>query len=621
MSIAFIAPYESLHAMALDVIASGGYPAQSFMGDLAEGVAMARKALENGAKVIISRGGTARCIREALGVDPVEVSVPVHSILAYIHERTGPATRIAVMGYRPFINITEPVCKILKREYACFEVGDTDPSSSVITRVAAWRPDIVLGDAVSVRLAGMLRLPCHLMESNRASITEAFERAMLMLSNINRHISSMEKIAAVLDCTREGAMLVNAAGMIEEINKHGCTLLETHRADIINRDVREVFTSEDIRRAVEMGKNRRNIVLSRGERNLAVSVVPAMPEKDKTETVLLFQQVEDIQNAESSIRRKMLDKGFFARFTFRDILHRSPVMKKAVAMAKEYSATPSNIMIQGETGTGKELFAQSIHNGGPLATGPFVPVNCAALPGTLLESELFGYAPGAFTGALRHGKTGLFELAHEGTLFLDEICEMDIFLQARLLRAIQAQEIMRVGDGKVVPVRVRIIAATNRDPGEEVAAGRMRADLFFRCNVLDLTIPPLRERHGDVAFLFTHYVSAFEEKMRRRVKKPSAAFLRALEERSWPGNVRELENLAEKYVTLEGVLSLDDIRQSPWPSGRSGAISGSRPPSGTLHEITARIVREVLAEEGGKITRAADRLGVDRNTVKRWLRR
>ena len=628
MSIAFIAPYESLHVMALDVIASGGYPAQSYIGDMAEGVTVARQALENGAKVIISRGGTARCIREELGIDPIEVGVSVHSILAYLHEQTSPATRIAVMGHKPFINITEPVCRILKRDYACFEVGRSDPSSSVITRVAAWQPDIVLGDAVSVRLASMLSLPCHLMESSTAIIADAFDRAMLMLSNINRHISSMEKIAAVLDCTQEGAMLVNGVGLIEEINKQGCMLLDANRIDLINKDVHAVFPSDDIRAAVASGKNKSNIVLVRGERNLAVNVVPTMPEKDKTETVLLFQQVEDIQKAESSIRRKMLDKGFIAKFTFQDILHRSAAMKKVLAAAKEYSASASNIMIQGETGTGKELFAQSIHNAGPLAKGPFVPVNCAALPGTLLESELFGYAPGAFTGALKHGKTGLFELAHGGTLFLDEISEMDIFLQARLLRAIQAQEIMRVGDSKVIPVRVRIIAATNRNPGEEVAAGRMRADLFFRLNVLDLVIPPLRERHGDIGFLFTHYVSVYEGVMRRRVKKPSAAFLKELEERSWPGNVRELENLAEKYVTLEGALSPDDARRGPWPEGRragpgvpvaGGAASGAPAPEGTLHDITARAVRAVLAEEGGKITRAAGRLGVDRNTIKRWL--
>lgn len=622
MSIAFIAPYESLHEMARAVIASGGYPAQSYVGDMDEGVAAARSALESGAKVIISRGGTARRIREKLGIAPLEIGVSIHSVLAYIQRQTTPDTRIAVMGFKPFISSTEPVCRILKRRYACFELVDTGPSAEMLAEVIRWKPDIVIGDAISVRFAEKTGLSCHLIESSTDSITEAFDRAVLMLDNIKLHISSMEKIAAVMDCTHEGAMLVNSRGIIEEINRRGCMLLESQRAELINTDAFRIFEAHDLREAASSGRNKNNILVACRDRNFAVSVVPvpAMPEKGQAGTVLLFQQVEDIQKTESSIRRKMQDKGFSAKFTFRDILHKSAAMKAVVEAAREYGNTTSNIMIQGETGTGKELFAQSIHNAGPLRKGPFVAVNCAALPGSLLESELFGYAPGAFTGALRHGKTGLFELAHGGTLFLDEISELEVFLQARLLRAIQAQEIMRVGDNKVIPVRVRIIAATNRNPGEEVAAGRMRADLFFRLNVLDLAIPPLRERHEDIAFLFSHYVSVYETKMRRRVKKVTAAMLKELEKRSWPGNVRELENLAEKYVTLDGTLSPAKIRHAPWDARQEE--QAARPvPEGTLHDITARIVRDALAEEGGKITRTAARLGVDRNTVKRWLRK
>ncbi|MDL2209659.1 sigma 54-interacting transcriptional regulator [Desulfovibrio sp. OttesenSCG-928-O18] len=619
MSIAFIAPYESLHLMALDVIAAGNYPAKSYMGDMAEGVAAARVALADGVKVIISRGGTARMIREELGVDPVEVLVSGHNILDYVHEHTNIGTRIAIVGYRQFINAIEPVCRILKRQRATFEIGADEPSEKVLDKAAAWRPDIILGDAVSVRLAMKRGLPCHLVESDAASLTKAFERAMLMLSNINRHLASAEKLSAVLDCTQEGTMLVNNAGVIEEINRRGCMLLGVERGEILGADVRAVFDSEPVLEAVAEGKNAGSVIVPRGDKPLAVTVMPFIPEQEASGTVILFQQVEEIQEAESNIRKQLLDKGFFAKYTFRDILCKSAVMRRLVSVAKEYSKTSSNIMIQGETGTGKELFAQSIHNAGPLAKGPFVAVNCAALPGTLMESELFGYAPGAFTGALRHGKTGLFELAHGGTLFLDEISEMDVLLQARLLRAIQAKEIMRLGDNRVTPVSVRIIAATNRNPAEEVAAGRMRADLFFRLNVLDLVVPPLREREGDAAFLFAHYLGVYETAMRRRVRKPSAAFFRELENRLWPGNVRELENLAEKYVTLDGALSAEDIRRGLPLVGASANTAPSASLDGSLQEITARIVRGVLAEEGGNVSRTASRLGVDRNTIRRWL--
>ena len=220
-------------------------------------------------------------------------------------------------------------------------------------------------------------------------------------------------------------------------------------------------------------------------------------------------------------------------------------------MAKQYSRTDSNIMIMGETGTGKELFAQSIHNAGPLADGPYVAVNCAALSGSLLECELFGYAPGAFTGALRTGKTGLFELANDGTLFIDELTEMDIFLQSKLLRALQTREIMKIGDNKVIPVKVRIIAATNKQPMKEVKKGKLRTDLYYRLNVLDLQIPPLREREGEADFLFAQFLEKISCKREQAVHQPSATLLDAINNYTWPGNVREIEKFAEKYITLQ----------------------------------------------------------------------
>jgi len=272
-------------------------------------------------------------------------------------------------------------------------------------------------------------------------------------------------------------------------------------------------------------------------------------------------------------------------------------------------------MIMGETGTGKEMFAQSIHNAGPLANGPFVAVNCAALAGSLLESELFGYAPGAFTGALRSGKTGLFELAHDGTLFLDEITEMDIFLQAKLLRALQTREIMRIGDNKVIPVNVRVIAATNRKPMEEVKKGKFRIDLYYRLNVLDLRIPPLREREGDPQFLFLHFLEQRSRKRKQTVQEPSAKLLESMNNYSWPGNVRELENFAEKYLTLQNFPHFETLH-TLLTEEESADIQPT-----TLNEIISSEVLRVYNQERGNVSRTAQRLAVDRNTIKRWLRK
>ncbi|MDR1745005.1 MAG: sigma 54-interacting transcriptional regulator, partial [Planctomycetota bacterium] len=302
----------------------------------------------------------------------------------------------------------------------------------------------------------------------------------------------------------------------------------------------------------------------------------------------------------------------------------------------EYAKSDASIVITGETGTGKELFAQGIHNASRRADGMFVAINCAALPSGLLESELFGYSPGAFTGALRSGKAGLFEIAHQGTLFLDEISEMELFLQTRLLRAIQEGEIMRLGDSRIIPVDVRIIAAANKDLNEETERGNLREDLFFRLNVLSLPLPPLRARHGEIALLFRHHLARHAAKMGVPARIPGAAFFRDLERYPWPGNVRELENVAERYVVLQDRPESAELRRllpRLERGNRSGTDVIARKQSGnggadesgeageSLNAVIRQTITKTLAAENGNIVRASRRLGVNRNTIKRWMKK
>lgn len=618
MDIAFIAPYERMRATAQAIVNERDYPASVRLGNLEAGVREARKALADGAKIIISRGWTARMIREALRIDVIEVQVSIYNILRYIHEETTPETRVALVGFNSVISLAEPVCTILGRRYATFTLGGNEPSLEILSAIEDWKPSIIIGDAASRPLADTLSLPFHLVESTEATMIEAFEHAMQVLNNMRRQIDSTTKLSAVLNCTTGGAMLVNGEGMVEEVNLGGCRLLRTSREGLLGLSFRKLFDSPELNAALKAGKSLKNsLVTVLGQPFVLDLAVVNPPGKDRS-AVILFQKVKHVQETEGTIRKKLFAKGFYAKYTFDDIIHRSAVMTDLIRTARAYSATECNIMIQGETGTGKELFAQSIHNASPLKDGPFVAVNCATLTGTLLESELFGYAPGAFTGALNAGKPGLFELAHNGTLFLDEITEMDIFLQSRLLRAIQAQEIMRLGDDRVIPVNVRIIAASNRIPEEAVAAGKLRADLFFRLNVLDLRIPPLRDRHGDAAHIFLHYLDVHAKKRGLTIKAPPSGFLRALDRASWPGNVREIENLAEKHLVLRHLPAGQRTLPIPF-SPRS-----SQTPEGAAGEVPLDIVikahaNAVLEREGGNISRAARRLGISRNTLKRRL--
>ncbi|WP_326908000.1 sigma-54 interaction domain-containing protein [Sedimentibacter sp. MB31-C6] len=257
----------------------------------------------------------------------------------------------------------------------------------------------------------------------------------------------------------------------------------------------------------------------------------------------ILRNEKDIRNLEIELNNNLIKKGFFAKYKFEEIVYKSDVMMQCISISKKAALSDYTINIHGESGTGKELIAQSIHNFSNRKAMPFVAINCASLPESLLESQLFGYERGAFTGASKNGKVGLFEQADTGTLFLDEIGDISQNVQSRLLRAIQEKQIMRIGSDRFINIDVRIIVATNKNLEEEVRKGKFRSDLFYRLNVISIEIPPLRERKNDILlllkkFLGTSYFNVTDEEKN------------AILEYSWPGNVRELESAASYYMTL-----------------------------------------------------------------------
>ncbi len=255
------------------------------------------------------------------------------------------------------------------------------------------------------------------------------------------------------------------------------------------------------------------------------------------------QTAQDINRSGSLLSRELRKSGMYARYSFEDIIYHSEEMRKCIDIAERLAKTHYAILLNGESGSGKELFAQSIHNASEYRNGPFVAINCAAFPDNLLESELFGYVSGAFTGSNRSGKTGLFELANKGTIFLDEIGEMPYALQAKLLRVLQEKRIMRVGDDHYIDIDARVISSTNRDLQKEISEGKFREDLYYRLSALAITIPPLRERKKDIVPLFQLFCDA-----KARPLLPSEEKL--LEDYPWPGNVRELQNTAAYYNVI-----------------------------------------------------------------------
>ncbi|HEY6006598.1 MAG TPA: sigma 54-interacting transcriptional regulator [Anaeromyxobacter sp.] len=318
-----------------------------------------------------------------------------------------------------------------------------------------------------------------------------------------------------------------------------------------------------------------------------------------------------------------------SRANFAQVVGRSPRLAEVVRLARSYSLKDANVLVQGETGTGKELLARAIHNEGRRAAGLFVAVNCAAIPVELAESELFGYERGAFTGARAEGQPGKFELAHEGTLFLDEVDSMPLSVQAKILRAVETKRVSRLNGKREIAVDVRIVAAGNRSLGEEVLAGRFRKDLFYRLNVLRLTIPPLRELRDDVPALLDAFLAAFAAELGTGMKVLTDEARARLVAYDWPGNVRELRNCVEYlYNTVEGELVAlrhlpPEIAESAQPVAAGAPPLRAPPPSPAqdLDAVERQHIVETLNRVGGGAVEAARALGISRSSFYRKLKK
>jgi two-component system, NtrC family, response regulator AtoC len=327
--------------------------------------------------------------------------------------------------------------------------------------------------------------------------------------------------------------------------------------------------------------------------------------------ILVLKKAEEREALRQEVSRLREEVGIQRRY--REIIARSPAMTKALEVAVKVARHPSPVLITGESGTGKELVARLIHGESDRADSPFVPVNCGAIPENLLESELFGYVRGAFSGADRD-KPGLFEVASGGTMFLDEIGEMPVTLQVKLLRVLQESEIRRLGDTRTRPVDVRLLTATNKDLDEEIRAGAFRRDLYYRVAVVPIHLVPLRQRRDEVALLVRHFIEQYNRKLRMDIKGIDQDAMRLLLEYSWPGNVRELENTIERAMVLSDstTLTVDDLPdnvRTPLPSMTANELSDDEL-SVKKHgaALERRLIRQALERTGGNKTRAADLL-------------
>jgi DNA-binding NtrC family response regulator len=314
-----------------------------------------------------------------------------------------------------------------------------------------------------------------------------------------------------------------------------------------------------------------------------------------------------------------LKKELCGKFSIEGVVGSSTRMNEIIAIAKKVAPTPATVLISGESGTGKELIARAIHYNSPRSAAPFTAINCAAIPENLIESELFGYEAGAFTGAARR-KTGLIEASNRGTLFLDEIGDLPLLMQTKLLRVIQDREIRRVGGNEGIKVDVRIVAATNRDLEKDVASGRFREDLYYRLRVVTVELPPLRDRKEDIPQFVGFFIEKYNREFGKRVGLPGEGVIKSLTDYYWPGNIRQLEAVIERAVIMcDGSISIDDIRGELRLPGSKGILDMEIPDEGiNFEEMEKELIKKALLKSNNVAAKAARLLGMSYKTF--WYR-
>jgi PAS domain S-box-containing protein len=445
--------------------------------------------------------------------------------------------------------------------------------------------------------------------------------AILVLDAKNQALGESQRFAETLVDSIEAGIITSALdGRLLTVNSHALALFGYTKDDMLRHSAEDLFVGwPDVLGACVSGREYQNedvLVSARANRlYFNLSAYSIKDEEGRAEAVILvFKDVRKVRRQADQIA------GRRAVYTFDKIIGSSPKLLEVVDIARKVADSRSTVLITGESGTGKEIFAQAIQNASPRRDQPFVVINCGAIPRTLIESELFGYVDGAFTGARRGGQSGKFEVADGGTIFLDEVGEMPIDLQTRLLRVIEEGTVTRVGDTRDIPVDVRIIAATNKDLRAEVERGNFRMDLFYRLDVLPIRLPPLREQRESIPVLVDYYMQRISRKINKKPIAIDAAYMGRLVAYDWPGNVRELENLIELMINTERLPPLPSSTAA-FRSAEARSADTPRVRSGTLDEAELQRIREALAQCGDNVSSAARLLGIGRNTLYRKVQR
>jgi transcriptional regulator, propionate catabolism operon regulatory protein len=568
--------------------------------------------------VFVCGGSNLQMIKDSISAPIVPINVSGFDIMDNLIKAKIRGNKIFIISYKKSIAnkfVHKGIFNVDVDEKCYSNISELN---MMLKDLAKIKGVIIIGSSLVCDMCDEMNLQSILIYSSD-SIRNAISQAIQLQESIQKEKYKLNQFNAILNFTYSGIIATDKNNIIQIYNPMAENIIGIPKKYIVGKNANKVIENTRLSEVLNSKQQEIDQLQRLNNKTVLTSRVPILVEGQIEGVVATFRDVKSIEESEHKIRKQLYSKGLVSKYTFHDIKGESQAIGRCIEISKEYAKNNFTILISGESGTGKELFAHSIHNHSERKNEAFVAVNCAALPENLLESELFGYVGGAFTGAKKEGKIGLFELAHNGSIFLDEITEAPLSIQSRLLRVIQEKEVMRLGSDRVIKIDVRIISATNKNLWKEVVKGKFREDLYYRLSVLELKIPPLRARRKDIPVISREFIRDHFQNIYYSYKDKWEAIFMNLQKYEFYGNVRELYNVLKRLAILiqkKGEYSVRDLIDLTYDEKEKILIEeAGRRKKGEIEDILT-----MLNKKNWDKGEAARELGISRTTLWRKMK-
>jgi transcriptional regulator with PAS, ATPase and Fis domain len=597
-------------------------------------VAEAKLSVQNGADVVITRGNHAALIKRNTNIPIVEVVLTGQEIAILIQEAKEilqkPSPVIGLVGFGNMLSSTKLLDEVLDVTIKEYFVDYSEELEGAVGKAAKDNVDIIIGGEIVTSCAKKIGIPTLFLKSREDSIREAFRIAEKVIYASDLEKKNTAEFKTILDYSFDGIIKLNNQGIIVVLNYLAEKILRKTSEDMIGKHITEAFNILDdnvIKRVLTEGKGMYHTLLQKENLALVSNIAPVVIDGKIEGAILSFQEFRKIEELEAAIRKELYSKGYVAKATFKNIIEESIEINKLKSLAKLYAKYDSPIVISGESGVGKKMFAQSIHNESLRRNNPYVAVNCAAMPAEQLEKKLYGYLESNFYNSSTIIKKGMFEVAHTGTIFLENVCELDIYGQASLLRVLNEGSITRMGDDRALPINVRIICSTNKNLNNLTKEGKFNEDLYYMLNVLELNISPLRKRKDDISTLLDYFIDMYNNMYKKYVMFTDGA-RELIYSYPWYGNAQQLKKFCEKIIIVAPKKVLDEhfvnehLEYFSPDTEESKYDNRSEGKKVVVYESPeAAAILELLDKYNGNRSKVAEELNISKTTLWRKVKK